>query len=310
MPTYPCEQSHSVGRFAPSPTGLLHFGSLVTAVASYCFAKAQGGTWVIRMEDLDTQRNVPGAADAILRQLEHLGLFWDGTEMYQSARLEFYAATLQDLIDSKWVYRCTCTRREIAADAHLHTHAGAVYSGRCRQQGRDAGKRGSWRLRVTPQPIAFTDLLHGEVLQCLSQSVGDYILKRTDNIFAYQFATPLDDAAQQITQVIRGADLLDSTPRQIYLLRLLNGEIPEYGHIPLALDLEGNKISKSSQPLRYIDSSHPLPFSTPDLFHALTCLGQDPPAVLRYGPPAELLAWAVSNFKAQSIPQGNFRVHN
>ena len=304
------EYTPIVGRFAPSPTGLLHFGSLVTAVAGFCFAKSRGGKWLVRMEDLDTPRNVPGAADAILRQLEHLGLFWDESVLYQSSRHEFYTDTLRDLIDSGRVYRCICTRREIAARARQQGTAGSIYSGHCRLSGHSAEKRGSWRFLVGHENVAFTDLLCGDVAQSLIHEVGDYILKRADSIFAYQFATPLDDAAQQITQVIRGVDLLDSTPRQIYLLRSLNKKIPEYGHIPLALDREGNKISKSSQVLRNIDASHPLPFKTPDLFRALCFLGQAPPPPLQNGSPVTLLKWAVSNFKPLHIPQNNSCVDN
>lgn len=308
MDTNPPPTSSVIGRFAPSPTGLLHFGSLVTAVASYCFAKAQGGKWLIRMEDLDTPRNVPGAADAILRQLEHLGLFWDGSILYQSSRLEFYADTLQHLIASGCVYRCTCSRREIAARAQHNTTAGPIYSGHCRLKNHPAEKRGSWRLQVGYECITFTDLLCGDVKQSLAHTIGDYILKRTDNIFAYQFATPIDDATQDITQVIRGADLLDSTPRQIYLLNLLGKQTPEYGHIPLVVDRQGNKISKSAQTLRHIDASHPLPYGTPDLFQALIFLGQRPPLTLHNSSPLSLLEWAVCNFKPHSIPQGNFSI--
>jgi len=296
MPTNFSNQLLTVGRFAPSPTGLLHFGSLVAAVASYCLAKVQGGKWLIRMEDLDTPRNVPGAADAILRQLDHLGLFWDETVLYQSSRVEFYADTLQHLVDSGHVYRCTCSRREIAARIQQRSAVGPVYSGYCRMKNHPEETRGSWRLRVDHECITFTDLLHGEVEQSLAHNVGDYILKRTDNVFAYQFAAPIDDAAQGITQVIRGADLLDSTPRQIYLLNLLDELAPEYGHIPLVFDLQGNKISKSSQILRRIDASHPLPFGTSDLFEALRFLGQSPPLFLQHSPPATLMSWAVSNF--------------
>lgn len=254
------------------------------------------------MEDLDTQRNVPGAADAILRQLEHLGLFWDDAVLYQSERLDCYADVLQRFIDSGHVYRCTCTRREIAARARVHGSAGPIYSGHCRLKKHNDSARGSWRLGIECKSIVFTDLLHGRVEQSLEHEVGDYIIKRTDNIFAYQFATPLDDMAQKITQVVRGADLLDSTPRQIYLMQLVDESPPEYGHIPLALDAKGNKISKSNQALRNIDASHPLPFSTPDLFRALSFLGQGPPPSLQYGSPVMLLDWAVSNFNPLLIP--------
>jgi glutamyl-Q tRNA(Asp) synthetase len=295
----------TVGRFAPSPTGLMHFGSLVTAVASYCFARVQKGKWLVRMEDLDTSRNVPGAAESILRQLEYLGLHWDGEVVYQSTRLEFYAGILDNLIRSGEVYRCICTRREIAAQARRHGHCGAVYSGRCRAMHHSPDKRGSWRVRVNNTPVEFTDLLHGRIEQDLEQWVGDYILKRTDGIFAYQFATPVDDAEQEISQVIRGCDLLSSTPRQIYLLRQLGYSVPAYAHIPLALDQHGSKISKSAQQLRIIETDHPLPFGTPDLFMALKFLGQAPPLELRHANPIDLIQWALQNFNPTGIPLNN-----
>lgn len=321
----------TVGRFAPSPTGLLHAGSLVTAVASYLFAKSQGGKWLLRMEDLDTARNIPGAADAILRQLEQLGLYWDGPVVYQSARTEFYAETLQQLIRKDDVYRCSCSRREIAATALRHTASGPVYSGHCRhlEHGmkaaavgsakntacRDTNQHGSWRLRVNTVPISFVDILHGHIAQHLALEVGDFILKRADGVFAYQFVTPIDDAAQHINQVIRGMDLLDSTPRQIYLLQRLGLPIPSFGHIPLVLDAAGAKISKSTQLLDKIDAALPLPFGGGDLFRVLEFLRQVPPAELNgprrgqagvTGAPAdELLRWALLNFDPAAIPLDN-----
>lgn len=308
---------HTVGRFAPSPTGMLHTGSLVTAIASYLFAKSQGGRWLLRMEDLDTARNIPGAAAAILRQLEHLGLYWDGPVVYQSARLELYADTLHQLLHTGEVYRCTCTRREIAAAALRHTASGPVYSGRCREGcarhpgNRPGGQHGSWRFKVDTAPVSFIDILHGQITQQLALEVGDFILKRADNIFAYQFATPLDDAAQHITQVIRGADLLDSTPRQISLLQRLGLSLPTFGHLPLVVDEEGHKISKSTQRLERIDATVPLPFGGEDLFRVLVFLGQAPPPELltcNQGatvPPKELLRWALHNFDPATIPLKN-----
>jgi glutamyl-Q tRNA(Asp) synthetase len=257
------------------------------------------------MEDLDTPRNVPGAADAILRQLEYLGLYWDGEVLYQSSRLDIYSDVLEHLIDSDLVYRCICTRREINSNAHQHSSSGPIYSGRCRNLNHPSEARGSWRLKVENESIAFKDLLFGEVSQSLVREVGDYILKRTDKIFAYQFATPFDDAAQGVNQVIRGSDLINSTPRQIYLLRSLNKPIPTYGHIPLALDTHGNKISKSSQVLRQIEPGHPLPFDISDLFRVLVFLGQNPPESIKHCPAPELLTWAVDNFKPQEIPKHN-----
>jgi glutamyl-Q tRNA(Asp) synthetase len=216
-----------IGRFAPSPTGPLHFGSLVAALGSYIFARRAGGQWLVRMEDLDTPRVVRGAAEGILETLRRYGLHWNGQVVYQSRRIPFYERALERLKEKGLVYDCGCSRAESESCA-------------CRD-GLPAGRVSrAVRFRMPEEIIAFDDLLKG---RCELGS-DDFIVKRADGIFAYQLAVVVDDADQGVTQVVRGEDLLDSTPRQIALQRALGLPTPEYGHLPLALNPDGTKISK------------------------------------------------------------------
>ncbi|HXN15728.1 MAG TPA: tRNA glutamyl-Q(34) synthetase GluQRS, partial [Usitatibacter sp.] len=208
------------GRFAPSPTGALHFGSLVAALASWLDARAHGGEWRVRMEDVDTPRTIPGAADAILRALEAFGLYWDGEVVWQSERSALYEAALERLRAAGAIYRCRCSRKEIA-DSALRGVEGAVYPGTCRSLSLAAGVAGAERLRAPDAPIAFEDRLQGHYSQDIAREIGDFVLKRRDGIYAYQLAVVVDDAAQAVSDVVRGADLLGSTARQIHLQRLL-----------------------------------------------------------------------------------------
>lgn len=233
------------GRFAPSPTGPLHFGSLVAAVISWLDARAQGGTWRVRMEDLDPPREEPGAADRILRTLEVHGLHWDGPVLYQSTRLNAYADAMQCLRDRGWAYDCGCTRREMAALAQPGLE-GPVYPGTCRN-GLPAGKSPrALRVRTHDDPIRFCDRTQGEVCQQLASQIGDFVIRRADGLTAYQLAVVVDDAFQDITHVVRGMDLLASTPRQIHLQRLLGYPTPIYLHHPVVLDHGGAKLSKQT----------------------------------------------------------------
>ena len=245
------------GRFAPSPTGPLHFGSLVAAVGSYLDARAAHGEWLVRMEDLDTPRNVPGAASGILRTLENYGFTWDGPVMYQSERIDAYRAALDALKQQGAVYPCACSRKEIEQR----------YPGTCRAGIAPGRTARSWRVR-TDDP-----------------DLDDFILLRADGVFAYQLAVVVDDEAQGITNVVRGADLLDSTPRQIYLQRLLGYRTPEYLHLPVALNAEGQKLSKQTRAPAIDD----MPVGTA-LCAALRFLGHDIPQELEQAPPAEILA--------------------
>jgi glutamyl-Q tRNA(Asp) synthetase len=220
------------GRFAPSPTGPLHFGSLVAALGSYLDAKAHGGEWLVRIEDIDTPRTVPGAADDILRTLERFGLEWDGPVLYQSSRLEAYQAALERLS----VFPCGCSRKDV----------GDRYPGTCRNGIQGRVDMPSWRFRVPDQIVSFEDRRMGPQHQNVHDYVGDFVLKRADGLFAYQLAVVVDDAYQGITDVVRGEDLLDSTARQILLQRALGLPQPRYMHLPVVLNEAGQKLSKQT----------------------------------------------------------------
>ena len=233
------------GRFAPSPTGPLHFGSLVAALASWLDARAAGGRWLVRMEDLDVARVRPGADRQILEALQALGLEWDGAVVYQSRRGALYDAALGRLGDH--VYACGCSRREIADSALALAADGAqVYPGTCRAGLAPGRLARALRVRTTAEPLSFRDRVQGELRQVLEREVGDFVLRRADGQFAYQLAVVVDDAEQGITDVVRGADLLDSTPRQIWLQRLLGYPPPRYLHVPVAVNDHGEKLSKQS----------------------------------------------------------------
>ena len=234
-----------IGRFAPSPTGPLHFGSLVAALASYLAARSAGGKWLLRMEDLDKPREQPGAADDILRALDKLGLEWDGPVIAQSTRLERYRAVLDDLARRGFAYPCACARRELE-DSALAIDGSRIYPGTCRH-GLAPGKAArSVRVRTHGAPIGFADAVQGWHEQRVETEVGDFVLLRADGITAYQLAVVVDDLDQGITDVVRGADLLDSTARQIHLQRLLGARTPRYAHVPVAVNAAGEKLSKQT----------------------------------------------------------------
>jgi glutamyl-Q tRNA(Asp) synthetase len=286
-----------VGRFAPSPTGPLHFGSLLAALASWLDARRSGGRWLLRMEDLDQPRVIPGAADAILRQLEAFGLEWDGPVAYQSARLEYYRDAVKKLRDHS--YPCACTRKELE-DSALAIDGSRIYPGTCRAgiapgKLRRAGKTAfAVRLRTHADPIRFTDRVQGEIVQSVEREAGDFVLRRADGIFAYQLAVVVDDAAQGVTDVVRGADLLDSTARQIHLQRLLGVATPSYLHVPVATNAAGEKLSKQT----FATDTRP-----EDLPRALRFLGMNVPEEFVRIAPRELLDWAAKHWDAAHIPQ-------
>jgi glutamyl-Q tRNA(Asp) synthetase len=283
-----------VGRFAPSPTGPLHFGSLVAALASWLDCRRAGGRWLVRMEDLDQPRVIPGAAVAILRQLEAFGLERDGPVVYQSARLELYEDSLRKLETHS--YPCACTRREME-DSALAIDGSRIYPGTCRgglAPGKNprAGRTAfAVRLRTDAAPIRFDDRVQGAIEQCVERDVGDFVLLRADGIFAYQLAVVVDDAAQGVTDVVRGADLLDSTARQIYLQRLLGVATPRYLHVPVATNAAGEKLSKQT---RAADAG------PQDIAGALEFLGMKAPEGLVA---KELLEWAVSHWQPARVPR-------
>ncbi|HHL72854.1 MAG TPA: tRNA glutamyl-Q(34) synthetase GluQRS, partial [Bacteroidetes bacterium] len=267
-----------VGRFAPSPSGPLHFGSLVAALGSYLDARAQGGRWLVRMEDLDPPREMPGAADDILRTLDVFALLHDGDVMYQSRRHEAYQAALDQLVEQGMAYPCACTRREIREAGT----PGGIYPGTCRNGLPPGRKARSVRLRVDDTITRFTDRLQGPVHENPGQQAGDFILRRADGLYAYQLAVIIDDAAQGITDVVRGADLLDSTCRQILLQHRLDLPTPDYLHLPVAVKPDGAKLSKQTfaAPL---DRQQP----TSQLARALRFLGHPVPVALERELPAD-----------------------
>lgn len=236
------------GRFAPSPTGPLHFGSLVAAMASYCDARANRGSWFVRIEDLDRPRSRPAAEAQILTTLEHYGFAWDGAVLRQSERGEIYAAALERLRGADAVYECACSRRELVATS-LYRDGERIYPGTCRSGIPESHGRRSqraWRVRVGETTIEFRDRLHGLQVQNLARDAGDFVIKRADGVYAYQLAAVVDDALQDVTHVVRGADLLRSTPRQIMLQRLLGYPALSYLHTPIAIDAAGVKLSKQT----------------------------------------------------------------
>lgn len=290
------EVSHYRGRFAPSPTGPLHFGSLVAAVGSYLDAKFRHGEWLVRMEDLDPPRVVAGAADDILRTLEAFGLYWDGAVMYQSRRGEAYRAALDQLQRHEVLYPCNCSRREIA-DSALAASAGLVYRGHCRSGMRQERAEHALRVRTGNAPIRFYDRLQGDYLQRLESEVGDFVLRRADGLYAYQLAVVVDDAEQGITDIVRGADILDSTPRQIYLQQLLGVPTPSYLHLPVVVNEQGEKLSKQTL-APPVDKARPVPL----LVKVLDFLGQHPPPELEVSDLADFWVWAATHWTVERIP--------
>lgn len=288
--------SRYTGRFAPSPSGPLHSGSLITALGSFLDARSHHGQWLVRIEDLDPPREQAGAADSILRTLEACGLYWDGAVLYQHTRLDAYRAALDELLTKDLTYPCACSRREIA-DSGIRGLEGLVYPGTCRN-GLPPGKSGrAVRLRVPDhEMLEFHDRLQGILRQNLAHEIGDFVLQRADGYFAYQLAVVADDAFQRVTHVVRGADLLLSTPRQIYLQRCLGLPTPIYMHLPVAVNAAGEKLSKQTGAAP-LDAKRP----TLALFKALEVLRQAPPEQLRNETPAALLTWAIAHWHPQNL---------
>lgn len=314
------------GRFAPSPSGPLHFGSLVSAVGSYLEARINGGVWLVRMEDIDLPRTMAGAADNILQTLERFGLCWDESVLYQSRRNDAYREALQHLQRSGAAYPCVCSRKEIA-DSALRGIEGQIYPGTCRNR-LEAGKQArAWRVRTdnisfsregdeswrrgTVEPesnsrrsaplglngiMVFNDALQGRITQHLESEIGDFVVLRADGLFAYQLAVVVDDAHQKITHVVRGADLLISTPRQIHLQRMLGLNTPAYMHLPIVVNAQGEKLSKQTlaAPVDARDASAVL-------VRVLEFLRQQPPVELAAGKPAEILEWAIKHWNPQPL---------
>ena len=299
------EHIPATGRFAPSPTGRLHLGSLVAAVGSWIMARRSGGRWLVRIEDLDAPRVIPGMADDILRTLEALGLVWDGEVLRQSERSDIYQEALDRLATGGHCYPCGCSRSEIAriSSAPHGTTGELRYPGNCRNGLAQGKVARAVRVRVPEEPIRFTDCIMGAIEENIAESCGDFVLKRADGPFAYHLAVVVDDALQGVTQVVRGADLLCSTPRQIYLQQLLGYPHPLYCHLPLVTGPEGGKLSKRDNPVSLTDGAH-LPRRRGVLIAAaLRFLGQDVPSFLDGAPPSEVLEWGVAHFIVGRVPR-------
>ncbi|MBM3357759.1 MAG: tRNA glutamyl-Q(34) synthetase GluQRS [Betaproteobacteria bacterium] len=285
------------GRFAPSPTGPLHFGSLVAAVGSFLAARTRAGVWLVRIEDLDAPRALPGAADEILRTLAACGMHWDGPVLYQSTRTDAYRGALERLRGQGAVYTCACSRREIA-DSAVAGVEGRVYPGTCRE--RPAAREGARALRVLTRgaAIAFDDAVQGRIAQDVEKEIGDFVVYRADRVYAYQLAVVVDDAEQDISDVVRGADLLASTPRQIHLQQLLGLPQPRYAHLPVAVNERGEKLSKQTL-APPVDGNDP----ASALVAALDFLGQRPPAELARAGAVDVWQWAVANWRIERVPR-------
>ena len=286
------------GRFAPSPTGPLHFGSLVAAVGSYLDARAHGGQWLLRIEDVDEPRTVPGAADAILRTLDGFGFEWDGEVVVQSERLDRYHAALVRLQLDGDVYPCACSRSEIALAASSRSvDGGLVYPGTCRAGLADGKAARAWRLRLPDQELRVVDRVQGEVRQNPQREVGDCVLLRADGQYAYQLAVVVDDGAQGVNAVVRGVDLLDSTARQIWLQQRLGLPTPSYAHLPVVVNAAGEKLSKQTHAAAVSAAEGSAP-----LLRALRFLSHCPPAELSGAPLPEFWRWAIEHWSMTRVP--------
>lgn len=289
------------GRFAPSPTGPLHFGSLVTALGSFLQAKSQDGEWLVRMEDLDPPREVPGSADDILRTLEAYQLFWDGPVLYQSQRHEAYEAALDQLASEGHSFPCACSRKTIAdaisksqLDPESHSD---IYPGTCRHGLPTGAKARSTRLRVGKQTVVFDDRLQGTLETQLERQVGDFVIKRADGFYAYHLAVVVDDAHQGITEIVRGIDLIESTPHHLYLQQIMRIPTPQYAHLPIAVNEQGEKLSKQTHAAAVKTDQ-----TGPTLARALEFLGHSPDPDVIYASPKELIEWALANWNLTNIP--------
>jgi glutamyl-Q tRNA(Asp) synthetase len=295
--------SPTVGRFAPSPTGPLHFGSLVAAVGSYLEARCAGGHWLLRIEDVDRPRAIAGMSNAQIEALAAYGFEWDGEVLQQSERSLIYQDALDVLIARGYAYPCTCTRSQIAATPDVQSGVdGLIYPGSCGhwQPGDPVPEGTAWRFRVPEERIGFDDRICGRQQQVLKTQVGDFPLLRADGCFTYQLAVVVDDLAQGVTDVVRGADLMDSTPRQIALISALGGRIPRYAHLPVVTNPAGEKLSKQTR-------AEAIPIETECarvemLWQALAFLGQCPPEALRHESQSALWCWALANWQLSRVP--------
>ncbi|OGA13365.1 MAG: tRNA glutamyl-Q(34) synthetase GluQRS [Betaproteobacteria bacterium RIFCSPLOWO2_12_FULL_63_13] len=284
------------GRFAPTPSGPLHFGSLVAALGSFLEARRRNGQWLLRIDDLDPPRELAGAADCILSALEAFGFEWDGAVMYQSKRGEAYQQAIERLDARGALFRCACTRKEVA-DSSLVFDGEHVYPGTCRQGVPPGRVARTTRVRVTDAIIEFVDAIQGNVRQDLAHEVGDFVVARADGLHAYQLAVVVDDAEQGISDIVRGADLLGCTGRQIFLQQLLGSPTPRYAHLPAAVNHQGEKLSKQTL-ARPLEASRAMPL----LVAALSFLGQQPPPELARAAMRDIWRWARENWTLDKVP--------
>lgn len=298
----PRPSSH-IGRFAPSPTGPLHFGSLVSALGSYLQARAANGRWLLRIDDLDQERVVPGAADNIIATLAAFGFEWHGEIAYQSRRRERYAAAIETLRAHKRIYACTCSRSQIALWNSLTARVNDAaesdepkYSGTCRLLDRSELNSHALRFTVDEQTVSFSDTVQGHFSQNVRDTCGDFVVRRRAGNHAYHLAAVVDDYESGVSEVVRGADLLASTPRQILLQRALGLPTPRYCHLPLALDLHGAKLSKSAQSIA-INSQN----AADVLWQALQFLRQQPPLELRTAPLRAIWNWSIEHWTVNPL---------
>lgn len=293
----PSNPGITCGRFAPTPSGPLHFGSLVAALGSCLAARSLGGRWLVRMEDVDLPRVAPGADAMILRQLEALGFEWDGEVIYQSRRSARYREALDALSAQGRVFPCACTRAEMV-DSALARDGSRIYPGTCRT-GLPAGREArAWRFRVEDRELVWEDQVQGPQHENLAHDAGDFVLLRADGLFAYQLAVVVDDADQGVTDVVRGADLLDSTGRQLVLQEALGFARPRYAHLPVVTNAAGEKLSKQTlapavDPVEASDA----------LWRALDFLGQCPPVELRGDAATALWSWAFAHWDMRKVPR-------
>ncbi|NOX75691.1 MAG: tRNA glutamyl-Q(34) synthetase GluQRS [Gammaproteobacteria bacterium] len=287
------------GRFAPSPTGPLHFGSLMTAMGSYLAARSQNGQWLLRMEDLDPPREIAGAADDILHTLEAHHLHWDGPVFYQSQRLSAYDDALAQLAREGHSFPCRCTRKAIAEQRSTRSSQAAHFDA-CREGLPEGIATRTVRVRSGDTPIHIDDILHGPQEPYPSREVGDFIVRRADGLHAYHLAAVVDDAHQGITEIVRGADLLDCTPPQVHLQQLLGLQHPRYCHLPIAVNSRGEKLSKQTHAPAIARQT-----PGPNLYQALCFLGQMPNPALANEPPDTILRWAVAHWNVNNINKHN-----
>lgn len=288
---------HYRGRFAPSPTGPLHLGSLVAAIASYLQALANDGEWLLRIEDIDPPRELAGASDAIISSLDTHGFEWAGEVLYQSNSAQRFAAVVKDLLADGRAYACECSREQIRRTAR-RTSTGPVYPGTCRDRGLspDADRPVAIRIRTLGENVAFDDLVQGHIASPVENDIGDFVIRRKDGLIAYSLAVVVDDFDQRITEIVRGADLLDFTPAQILLQRILGYPHPDYCHVPLVMTAAGEKLSKQTGAVAIDDSK-----AAANLVEGLAHLRQDPPETLRNAGVREVWDWARENWSLGNV---------